>query len=84
VSIFSEDISGEVIMLVLAVKQDQVREGFLWEWRVIQQEIELFETITWLSLNVHKSGVVQGHRIKLILVTRWHIKESLSGSTCIS
>lgn len=70
-------------MLVLAVKQDQVRESLLWEWRIVQQEVKLFESITWLSLNVHQSGIMEGHRIELVLVTRWHIKKSLSGSTCI-
>ena len=44
VGVLSQDISSQVIMLVLAVKQDKVREGLRREGRVVQQEVQLLET----------------------------------------
>jgi hypothetical protein len=39
VGVLSQDVSSQVIMLVLAVKQDKVREGLRWEGRVVKQEV---------------------------------------------
>ena len=67
-------------MLVLAVKQDQVGEGFGGERRILEQEIKLFETCGWILLDIHQSRVVKGDWIKFIFVSRRHVHESFSCS----
>ena len=60
-------------MLVLAVKQDKIREGFRWKRRVVKKEVKLLETATWILLNIHKSLVVESDWVKLILISRRHV-----------
>ena len=60
-------------MLVLAVEQDKIREGFRWERRVVKKEVKFLETATWILLNIHKSLVVESDWVKFILISRWHV-----------
>lgn len=80
VRILSEDICGQVVVLVLAVQQDQVGERFRWERRVLQQEVELLEACRRVLLDVHERRVVQSDWIELVFVPRGHVHEGLAGS----
>jgi len=79
VSVFSEDICRQIVMLVLAVQQNQVRECLGWERRVLEKEIELLKASRWVLLNVHESGVMERDWIQLIFVSWRHIHESFAG-----
>lgn len=81
--VFSQDIGGKVIMLIFAVKQDQVGEGFSWERRVLQQEVKLFEASGRILFDIHQSGVMEGHGIEFILISGRHIHKSLSGCSWV-
>jgi hypothetical protein len=52
-AVFGKDISGQIVVTVLAVEQEQVGEGFGEERRVLEQEVEFFERIVGVFLNVH-------------------------------
>ena len=70
-------------MLVLAVEEDQVGEGLAWEWRVVQQEVELLEASGGLLLDVHKCRVVKGHGIELVFVSWGHVHQGFSSSSWV-
>lgn len=63
VGVLGQDIRRQIVVLVLAVQQDQVREGFRWEWWIRQQKVKLLETCRSVLLNVHQRGVVESDRI---------------------
>ena len=78
-SILSEDIGCQVVVRVLAVEKYQVGEGLLREWRVVQQEVQFFETGRCILLDVHQRGIMKGDWIEFILVPRWHVEKGFSG-----
>ena len=51
--VLSKNISSHIEMSVFAIEQDQVRERFLGEGRVVQKEVELFEASRGILLDVH-------------------------------
>jgi hypothetical protein len=63
VRIFGQHIRRQVEMVVLAVEQDQVGEGFRREGRVRKQEIQFFESTSSILLDIHECLVVKGDRI---------------------
>ena len=77
--ILRQNISGQVVVCILAVEEDQVGECLLWEWGVIQQEVQLFERSSRVFLDVHQGCVVQGDWIEFVLVAWGHVLESLFG-----
>lgn len=76
--IFGENVGRQIVMLILAVEEYQVGEGLRGERRVVQQEVQLFETGGRVLFDVHQGGVVQRHRIQLVFVSRRHVHEGLS------
>jgi len=44
VGILCQDICGKIVVLILAVEEDQVGEGLCWKRRILQQEVHLFES----------------------------------------
>ena len=79
-AVFGEDISGQIVVTVLAVEQEQVGEGFGEKRRVLEQEIEFFERIVGVFFNVHQGLVEQSNRVEFFFRPGWHIQEGFSGS----
>ena len=82
-SVFSENICRQIVMLVLAVQQDQVWECLSRERRVLEKEIELLKASRWLLLDVHEGGVMERNGIQLIFVSWRHIHEGFAGGSWI-
>ena len=80
VRVLGQNICGQIVVLVLAVEQDEVREGFRWEGWVLEQEVKFFEASGRVLLDVHQCSVMKGHRIQLILVPRWHVHQGFTSS----
>lgn len=70
-------------MLVLAVKENQVREGLWRERRVVQKEIQFLETSLQISLNVHKSLVMKSDGIELLFISGRHVQKSFLGGRSV-
>ena len=64
--VLGQHVRGQVVVLVLAVQQQQVPERARRERRVLQQEVELAERL-----------VVQRDRVELLLGPRRHVRERL-------
>ena len=62
-------------MRVLAVEEDQVRERLLREGRVVQEEVQFFETGRCVLFDVHQGRVMECNWIQFILVSWWHVEE---------
>ena len=55
VSILREDISSQIIILVLAIQQQQVTKCFRGKWILLKKELELAKPVRGLQLHVHQS-----------------------------
>ena len=54
VRVFSQDVSGQVVVLVLAVEQQQVPESLRRKRVLLQQELELLEALRRFRVHVHQ------------------------------
>ena len=77
VHIFSQYVRRHVEILVLAVEQQDIREGFRRERRVLQKPGQFFETVLRVVFHVHQSLVHQGHRVQFVLTARRHVDQGL-------
>ena len=52
--IFSENVSGQIVVLVLAVEQQQVAKGLGREGVLLEQELQLAKPVRGPRLHVHQ------------------------------
>mmetsp|Transcript_35995 Transcript_35995/g.119196 ORF Transcript_35995/g.119196 Transcript_35995/m.119196 type:complete len:432 (-) Transcript_35995:451-1746(-) len=77
VRILSEDVGGEVVVVVLCVEQQQVGESLGRERRIGEQEVELSEPRLRLQLHSHQRRVVERDWVELLVRSRRHVGERL-------
>ena len=56
--VFCQDVSRQIVVLVLAVEQQQVAESFRRKGVLLQQELELLEPIRRLRVHVHQGLII--------------------------
>jgi len=71
--VFRQHIGCHIEVLVFAVEQQHVGEGFRGERRVAEKMVELFEAILRVFFHVHESLVHKGDRVKLVFASWRHV-----------
>ena len=52
--IFCKNIGGEIVVVIFAIEEKKVLECFGWEGRIIQKEVEFFEAVLRIVVDVHQ------------------------------
>ena len=79
IRVFSQNIGSKVIMLILAVQQNEIWECFWRERWIVKEEVQLLEAGGGVIFDVHQSLVVEGDWVELFLVSWGHVEKSLFG-----
>ena len=66
-SVLCQHISGEVVVLVLAVQQQQIAKCLWREGILLEEELQFLESLSRTLFHVHQGLVVQGHGVELFL-----------------
>ena len=45
VSVFSQNIGCQIVVLVLAIQQEEVAKSLGWEWVLLQEELKFLEAV---------------------------------------
>lgn len=73
VSILSQHISSQVIILVFTIQKQQVRESFRRKRRVLQKEVELLKAFRRTIFDIHKSHIHKRDWVQFLFRPRRHI-----------
>mmetsp|Transcript_118045 Transcript_118045/g.376383 ORF Transcript_118045/g.376383 Transcript_118045/m.376383 type:complete len:429 (-) Transcript_118045:3-1289(-) len=76
-AVLSKNISGQVVIAVLAVQHQQIHEGLGRRRMLTQQEVEFSEALGWLIVHFDKRLVVQGDGIQLAFVSWRHVVQGV-------
>ena len=51
VSVFSQNIGCQIVVLVLAIQQEEVAKSLGWEWVLLQEELKFLEAVRRFDLS---------------------------------